>query len=239
VEGKTMKIIKVFLVSLFFIFLLLACQSEQVETNKEGKCGDGVCDSAEQKNPDLCPSDCGGDQGGEKKCEEGQWKLEIEGCGIFAATEPSGESCTSISGCITVDQSCQIQGSTSGTHTKCQYISPWDTCSYDVECPDFNMSISGMVASGEGGQDIFNITIDPSAIVVSGTATCAGIEVPFSGGSLMQDAYGSAVRNAGGYFCEIEASQDSTVRVTIQGRDSLFPDNVSYRFNVSLSPGCD
>jgi hypothetical protein len=59
---------------LFFVFctsllLLIACgkSTEQAgETSPapsspgQGKCGDGICDEQEQKNPSLCPEDCSG-----------------------------------------------------------------------------------------------------------------------------------------------------------------------------------
>ncbi len=246
-----MKTLKLILVNLCFVLLLQACQTGGANTTQGGKCGDGVCDSIEQQNRQLCPSDCmsvpvgdsaaaDDDQGGGTgKCESGEWTLEIEGCGTMKGTEPSGESCISFESCVTVDQSCRIQGTGNVTHTKCEYTSPTGTCSYAVECPDFNMSVSGVVEVGEDGQENFKVTVDASAATVTGKATCAGIPVPFSGGSILQDAFGSAVRNGEGYLFEIEIEREAGVRATIEGNDAFMPNNLSYKFNAYLIPGCD
>jgi hypothetical protein len=41
------------------------------QAEARGTCGDGVCDGAEQANPDLCPQDCSGGEAGEGKCGDG------------------------------------------------------------------------------------------------------------------------------------------------------------------------
>jgi hypothetical protein len=228
--------------------LLQACQTGGANTAQGGKCGDGICDDIEQQNRQLCPIDCmseplgdsdddNDDQGGGTgKCESGKWTLEIEGCGTMTNTEPFGESCISYKSCITLDQSCRVQGTGTGTHTKCEYTG---ACSYEVECPDFNMSVSGVVELGENGQENFKITVDSSGATVTGKATCAGVPVPFSGGSILQDAFGSAVRNGEGYLFEKEVNREADVRATIEGKDAFMPNNLSYKFNAYLSPGCD
>jgi hypothetical protein len=233
----SMRVVSHILVCLVFILLIQACKSNAGEDVQGGMCGDGVCDSMEKNNPNLCPSDCEEDE--DLKCEFSEWLLEIEGCGTLEGTEPAGENCTSVKSCITVSEDCQIEGIGSGIPTSCEYTSPTGTCSYDVECSSFDASIGGAVVMGEEGQPIFKITIDPSGSTATGEAFCAGVKVPFTGGSLLQDAFGSAVRNGGGYFATIEAEPDSGVRVNVKGEDSFSPYNLSYQFYVYLTPGCD
>jgi hypothetical protein len=93
---------------------------------------------------------------------------------------------------------------------------------------------------GPEGKETFKITVDASGASVTGTTTCAGVNVPLSGSSLLQDAFGSATRNGSGYFARIETDPlGGGVRETIQGNDAFVPENLSYQFNAYLYPGCD
>jgi hypothetical protein len=42
----------------FSSLIFSACQGDSTEIPQGGRCGDGICDEAEQKNPSLCPGDC-------------------------------------------------------------------------------------------------------------------------------------------------------------------------------------
>jgi|GEM_PF-4850807 len=216
-------------------------QTDNTQATSDSLCGDGICDEVEQKNPELCPADCAADGTGSGElveCEPSEWTLTIEGCSTTVGTEPSADLCMVMAACITVDESCNIQGTGSGRYTTCGYTSPTGICTYDVQCPDFTMPISGEVVLGEDGSQTFRIIADSSGIFEDGTATCAGITVPITTGSMLQDGFGSATRNGNGYLCEIVADPEGDAGVFVVGQDALVPNNLSYDFYVNLYPDC-
>jgi hypothetical protein len=135
-----------------------------------------------------------------------------------------------IDGCITVDASCRIQGTGSGVYDQadCHYTSPSGVCSYEVTCPDFTVTFSG-----EKVGDKLRIKLDASQIWEQVVATCAGATVSMPG-AMLQSGYGGAIRNGGGYFCEVEARDGA--HVSIEGEDSVAP--LSYQLELFLHAGC-
>jgi hypothetical protein len=239
-----------------------------------GKCGDGVCDEVEQADPALCPADCGAAGGGEGKgeaepeeepgpepeeepepepeeesegddeprCESQSWTIAIEARGTIVRTEPSADLFAAIVGGFVVNEDCRIRGTSSGQYKNCSYQSLTGLCSYDIRCPEFQAAISGEVVPGEGDMDTFRIMVDGSGILETGTGHCGGVSVPFEQGGFLQDAFGSAVRNGGGYLVEIvvpRTEEPGGVRVTGTegGVDAVAPANLSYAFYVDLYRG--
>jgi hypothetical protein len=213
-----------------------------------GWCGDGICDEAEQKNPDLCPQDCQGNEvtvtpspqpvfiPGGIGCTPGDWLLVVHGCVHETGTEPSADLCSDFKVCFTVDEQCQIQGSDEGQYDQdtCFYTSPDGCMTYDVSCPDFPISVSGQQIT-----DTMRIMVDASQIwekVVAHEICVGPIDFPESPGAIMQLAFGSAVRNGGGIFCEIEARDGA--HVDLSGVDAFSPGNLSYSFSIDLFEDC-
>jgi hypothetical protein len=250
------------------LFACQAGESQATDTPQvqplpqSGKCGDQTCDEVEQKNPDLCPQDClsaggssesedegkeeggepesgGGDAGLPEGCAEEEWTLTIDGCGSLQNTEPSGALCTEISACVSVDSSCNLTGTGQGQYTTCGYTSATGMCSYEVQCPSFEAPISGVVVLG-GEDDLFRVKLDASRIFEIVTGTCAGKEIMTNQDfQLLQDAFGSAHRNGGGYFCEVPVSREISTGVRVQGVDAVAAGNLSYKFYAYLEKGCE
>ncbi len=163
-------------------------------------------------------------------CAAEEWRLYISGVVRWLGSEPSAEMYTSIDGCITVDSFCNIEGSGDGQYySGCAYSSPNGVCSYEVTCPDFTASFTGVKSD-----DVMRIGIDASQIFEQVTAHCAGVTTTMQG-VIVQTGYGSAIRNGGGYFCEMEASNGATEWV--EGHDTVIP-NLSYEFTAILQEGC-
>jgi hypothetical protein len=232
-------------------------------TQAAGRCGDGICDEAERAQPGLCPQDCAqsspsqtpapirsptatltptvgapvvgpgttaGPTPATTACAVEQWRVHTRGAVGWYDTEHSAFMNSRIDGCITVDASCRIQGTGSGVYEQgdCHYTSPSGVCSYDVTCPDFKVSFSG-----EKVGDTLRIRLDASQIWEQVVASCAGGTSSFPG-SMLQTGYGSAIRNGGGYFCEIEAKDGAYV--SIEGSDTVAP--LSYQLEAFLYAGC-
>ncbi len=237
---KKQRLGMVWLIAGLMVILGLACRGTSGETSNEGLCGDGVCDQKEQSDPKLCPQDClpGAESTpDELVCNPGQWTLVIDGCGTLAGTEPSNFLCTIITACIEVNEACQIEGTGSGEYTNCDFSSPQGVCSYEIECPDFEMPIRGQVVIDENGEEIFKIFTDASNIFEEGVQVCAGVtfELPWA---QLQNVFGSAVRNGNGYFCEMKINQSGLVEQIVSGVDAVASQNLSYEFTVQLIPGC-
>ena len=106
--------------------------------------------------------------------------------------------------------------------------------SYEVSCPDFPISVSGELVT-----DTLRIHLDASQIWEQATAReiCITQASTSYAGPFMQGGYGSALRNGGGLFCEIEARDRAHVEVT--GIDAAVPEYLSYSFSVDLYEDCD
>ena len=95
---------------------------------------------------------------------------------------------------------------------------------------------------GEGVTDTFRIIVDGRGAFENGTAHCGEVSVPIDKGGVLQDAFGSATRNGGGYLIEIvvprtEDPATQAVKGTKQGLDAVVPVNFSYAFYVELYRG--
>lgn len=232
----------------------------------ERPCGDGVCDEREQMAPALCPQDCitstvepppggAGPAGGAGPtatpevggppdeeppgeeppvCQTEEWWLVVEGCGDWTATEPSAHLCSTVEVCITapVGETCHIEGEGQGYYDQgtCAYTSPSGACSWDVTCPDFPVSVSG-----DRITDTLRILVDASQMWEQYVVTCLG-KTWSDAGPFMQTAYGSAIRNGGGYLCQIPAEDGAHVDVT--GMDAVGGGQLTYDFDVDIYAGC-
>ena len=241
-----------------------------------GPCGDGICDDAEQEDPSLCPQDCPPPGGGvsegdtapdeeeeeeppkegdpttgkdDKKCEPRKWWFTFDGCGTQVGAEPNYNMCVEVEACITVDENCQIQGTGKGTHTTCEYSGQ---CSYDVQCSDFSLPISGDVELYEvgatwptgriveyEGSQLLKIKVDSSSIHEQVTAHCQEVSVELKEPAALQTAFGSVARNNKGYFVFIEVDEPQNMELgysqSVRGEDALWP-GLSYEFFTALSP---
>jgi hypothetical protein len=153
----------------------------------------------------------------------------------MAGTEPSTHICSNFEVCLTVDEQCNIQGSAQARYdsSTCAYTSPSGCMSYEVSCPDYDISVSGEMLT-----EALRIFVDGSQAWEQVTAheTCHTNTTMSMPGSMMQMAYGSATRNGGGYLCEIEARDGAHMEVT--GVDAAVPENLGYTFSVDLYAGC-
>lgn len=178
----------------------------------------------------------------EPQCESQSWTITIEARGTMVRTEPSADLFAAIVGGFVVNESCRIRGTSSGQYKNCAYQSLTGLCSYDIRCPEFQAAISGEVVPGEGDTDTFRIMVDGSGILETGTGHCAEVSVPFEKGGFLQDAFGSATRNGGGYLIEMEVPRGGepatqTAEGTEGGVDAVAPANLSYAFYVDLYRG--
>jgi hypothetical protein len=217
---------------------------EPAQGSQGDHCGDGVCDDVEQANPSLCPQDCKQlpseektSNGSANACAAGEWLLVVNGCAdVHGNAEPSSHICSSFGVCLTVDEQCNIRGNGQGQYDQdtCAFTSPLGCMSYEVSCPDFPISVSGEIVS-----NTVRIQLDASQVFEQTTATeiCTLHTQLYSGPfTLMQSGYGSAIRNGGGYFCEIEARDGAHAEVS--GLDAADPEHSSYNFSVDLHEGC-
>jgi hypothetical protein len=215
-----------------------------------GKCGDGVCEEAEQADPALCPADCVAadeseddsedDPGGSEdpQCEVEEWTLTIEGCSAWKDMQVSAELCAAFVGGFTVQESCRIRGTGSGRYKNCEYVNPTGLCTFEIECPEFQMPISGEAVWTDGITEILRIKVDPSSVYESGTMTCFGQTSPLDNVPVLHSGIASALRNGDGYFCDVEVAEGiDSFGVAVTGQDAVAPDNQSYDFVVNLFPG--
>jgi hypothetical protein len=215
-----------------------------------GKCGDGICDEAEQAVPAFCPADCaaagegepepddepGGDS--EPQCETEEWTLTIEGCSTWKNMEPSAELCAAFVGGFTVHESCRIRGTGSGRYKNCAFTSPTGACSYEMQCPEFQMGISGEAVWAEGITETLRIKVDSSGIFESGTMTCLGQSKPLDGIAVLQTGIASATRNGGDYFCDVEVPEGiDSYAVAVRGQDAVALADLTYDFIANVFPG--
>jgi hypothetical protein len=105
--------------------------------------------------------------------------------------------------------------------------------SYEVNCPDFPVSISGEMVNS-----VMKIFVDGSQAweQVTATETCITGMTTSTSGVMMQMAYGSATRNGGGYLCEIEMLDGA--HVDVSGADAAASAHLSYSFSIDLYRGC-
>jgi hypothetical protein len=219
----------------------------------EDRCGDGACDEQERENPELCPEDCitptatlelptpnvpalesGPSPAPEtESCVRDGWWLKVEGCGVWGGTEPAGKLCTSMQGCISapVGETCTITGTLFGQYTACEYVSPTEEMSWDIECPDFEVPVRGHRVG-----DTFMIWLDPSAVLEHGVGYPSfGSEVPIDRGVVMQTAFGSALRANDGYFA---LAAQHGAHADFVGVDAVAPDNLRYDFDFDIHEAC-
>jgi hypothetical protein len=214
------------------------------------KCGDGICDAAERADPALCPADCAAaaesaddsedDPGGgeEPQCEVEEWTMTIEGCSTWKDMQVSAELCTAFVGGFTVQESCRIIGTGSGRYKNCEYVNPTGLCTFEIECPEFQMPISGEAVWTDGITETLRIQVDSSSVFESGTMTCYGQTKPIDFVPVLQTGFASATRNGDGHFCEIEVVEDiDSFGVHVKGQDAVAPENASYDFIAEVYPG--
>jgi hypothetical protein len=231
--------------SVMFIvgILLISCAKNEDVNSPSSQCGDGICDSREQEDPNLCPEDCvelvEGPSESITTCEQEEWALIIDGCTISQGTEPSATMCVYMNACINIDSSCKFEGIAYGNYKDCAYTSPTGVCTYEVTCPDFQMPVSGEVFVDEDGQTTFQVMVDASGVFENVIATCAGVTVPQDTSSMLQIGFGSAVRNTGGIFAEVVIGESGIGQAEVVGKDSFVPNNLSYDYTITLMPGCD
>jgi hypothetical protein len=266
---------------IILVFALLSnCSPTTGEVSPEPPsdrgCGDGICDDVEKKNPSLCPEDCPSPSSGggvesiteeqeeeeppkeddpktekdKSKCEPRKWWFSFEGCGTIVGTEPNYNMCVEVEACITVDENCKIQGTGSGTHTTCEYTGK---CTYEVQCSDFSMPISGEAEffevgtkwpSGQTveqeGSYLLKLKVDSRGIYEDVVAHCPGASVDLKEPAALQTVFGSLARNNDGYFIFIEVSEPQDVEMgysqSVRGEDALWP-GLSYEFFTDLGPG--
>lgn len=216
-------------------------------------CGDGLCDEQEQENPALCPEDCitptatlelptpnvpalesgPSPAPGTESCVRDGWWLKVEGCGVWTGTEPGGNLCTSMQGCITapVGETCTITGTLFGEYTSCEYVSTTGETTWVIECPEFEVPVRGHRAG-----DTFMIWLDPSGIVELGMGyPSSGGAVPIDPGVLMHSAFDSALQANDGYFA---LAAQHGAHADFVGVDAVVPDNLRYDFDFDIHEAC-
>jgi hypothetical protein len=169
----------VFLTICGFSLLFFACGTATGETPtdsfsppatpEKGKCGDGVCDEMEQKNPDLCPQDCYTPGILETSEGNGTGMESWFGSGSWTCLVDKGEAGQdSFSAEFEIDFSVAPNGSITGsgwgvfTSAVCQLAG----CTCEFDPGELTVSVGGKKVDGN-----LNLQIHPKAPMTQ-TATC-------------------------------------------------------------------
>jgi uncharacterized low-complexity protein len=205
--------------------------------------------------PTLTLPPVSGEEEGETGCPPSDWWLIVDGCSdMHGMAEPSGKLCGRFELCMTVDEACQIHGSSQGRYDQstCFYTSPGGCMAYEVTCPSFPISVGGELVRdpaelpSRGWPITYTLPVTiPGAVITPTPVITPGGGVlpsaPPTPGSWEAD-YDvlwitlGAVRNGGGYFCVLAAVDGA--QADVNSVDIVAPAELYYSFSVELRAGC-
>ena len=169
-------------VSLFIVvtFLISSCASS---AEPEGRCGDGVCDEAEQKKPSLCPEDCVQLPPEEDEQEEatatvesGEWKASVLWDCDLEFPDGYDKWSYKLDYDFKVGADDKLSGSGTGTPTRAECVREGCECTLSIK--ELKVNVGGLKQG-----DYFSIELTPQYSMTE-CLTCP--EVGTSCGSIEQ-----------------------------------------------------